>query len=41
MKGPRGIEFSGWWLLLAVLLMAAVISFLPHAADIQEAAGKP
>lgn len=35
MKGPRGIEFSGWWLLIAVLVMVAILSFLPHAPDLQ------
>jgi hypothetical protein len=40
-KGPYGTEFSGWWLVLAVILMAAVISFLPHAPDLQYTGGRP
>lgn len=35
MKGPGGREFSGWWLLVAVLVLVAIISFLPHAPDLQ------
>jgi len=35
MKGPGGREFSGWWLLVAVLVLFAIVSFLPHAPDLQ------
>jgi len=35
MKGPGGREFSGWWLVAAVLALAAILSFLPHAPDLQ------
>lgn len=35
MKGPNGKEFSGWWLLVAVLVLAAILSFIPHAPDLQ------
>lgn len=35
MKGPGGREFSGWWLIVAVLVLAAILGFLPHAPDLQ------
>jgi hypothetical protein len=35
MKGPGGREFSGWWLLIGVLLLVVLLSFLPHAPDLQ------
>jgi len=35
MKGPGGREISGWWLLIAVVVMMAILSFLPHAPDLQ------
>jgi len=35
MKGPGGKEFSGWWLVVAVLVLVAILSFLPHTADMQ------
>lgn len=35
MQLPNGKEVSGWWLLVAVLVLAAVLSFIPHAPDLQ------
>jgi hypothetical protein len=35
MKLPNGKEVSGWWLLVAVLALAAILSFLPHTPDLQ------
>jgi hypothetical protein len=35
MKLPNGKEVSGWWLLVAVLVLVAILSFLPHAPDLQ------
>lgn len=35
MKGPGGREFSGWWLIVAVFVLFAILSFLPHAPDLQ------
>jgi len=35
MKLPNGKEVSGWWLLVAVLVMVMIVSFLPHAPDLQ------
>lgn len=35
MKGPNGKEISGWWLVIGVLLLAVLLSFVPHAKDMQ------
>jgi hypothetical protein len=35
MRGPGGREISGWWLVAAVLVLAAILSFLPHAPSQQ------
>ena len=38
MKGPGGREIPGWWLVVAVLVLVAILSFLPHAPDLQHRA---
>jgi len=35
MKGPGGIEFSGWWLIALVMALALLTAFIPHAQDLQ------
>lgn len=35
MKGPGGREISGRWLIVAVLVLVAILSFLPHAPSQQ------
>jgi len=35
MRLPNGKEVSGWWLVVAVLVMVLILGFLPHAPDLQ------
>ena len=35
MKLPNGKEVSGRWLLLGVVLLVILLSFVPHAKDMQ------
>jgi len=35
MKGPGGREISGWWLVVAILVLVAILSFLPHTPNMQ------
>lgn len=35
MKTPGGGEISGWWLVVAILVLVAIVSFLPHSPNMQ------